>query len=69
MGREHFISQRAYHEDSGHEGVILDVHLHLRPQTAEFWHDGTRQEDANWVNLEKLKLIPAGAGDDQQAET
>jgi hypothetical protein len=27
MGREHFVNRRAYHEDTGHEGVILDVHV------------------------------------------
>jgi hypothetical protein len=60
MGREHFIGQRAYKEDSGHTGVILDVHLDVRPQTARFQHDGTDAADANWINLEKLKLLPRG---------
>lgn len=60
MGREHFIGKRAYHEDSGHTGIILDVHLDVRKQTAEFQHDGTEASDAEWVNLEKLKLIAAG---------
>src|SRR5205814_1434632 len=60
VGREHFIGQRAYHADSGHEGVILDVHLDVRPQTAKFQHDNTEPSDSNWVNLEKLKLLPPG---------
>jgi hypothetical protein len=68
MGREHFIDQRAYHEDSGHTGVILDVHLHVRPQTAKFRHDGTEASDANWVNLEKLKLIPPEESGDADSE-
>src|SRR5687768_5548994 len=51
---ESFIGQPAYHEDSGHTGVILDVHLDVRPQTAKFQHDGTDASIANWVNLEKL---------------
>lgn len=58
MGNEHFVGRRAYHEDSGHTGVILDVHLQVRPQTALFCHDRTQPADANWVNLEKLKLLP-----------
>ena len=57
MGREHFVGHRAYHEDSGHEGVILDVHLHVKKQTALFQHDGTGLAAANWVNLEKLKVL------------
>ena len=68
MGREHFIGQRAYHEDSGHQGVILDVHLDVRPQTAKFRHDGTEASDANWVNLEKLKLISPEESDDEDGE-
>ena len=58
MGREHFIGRRAYHSDSGHEGIILDVHLNVSPQTAKFQHDGTEAEDARWVNLDKLKVFP-----------
>ena len=58
MGREHFVGRGAYHEDSGHRGVILDVHLDVRPQTAKFQHDGGEPGDANWVNLEKLKVLP-----------
>jgi hypothetical protein len=69
MGREHFISRRAYHEDSGHTGVILEVHLQVRPQTAKFQHDGTEPGDANWVNLEKLRLLPSEAKDDEESET
>lgn len=68
MGREHFIGQRAYHADSGHTGVIVDVHLEVRPQTAKFRHDGTEPSDANWVNLEKLKLLPPETANDAEAE-
>ena len=64
MGREHLMGRRAYHEDSGHTGVILDVHLNVRPQTAKFHHDGTAEKEARWVNLEKLKLIGTEAGAD-----
>jgi hypothetical protein len=39
------------------------VHLDVRPQTAKFQHDGTELADANWVNLEKLKVLPPGATD------
>ena len=35
MGREYFINQRAYHEDSGHTGIIRDVHLHVRAADRE----------------------------------
>jgi hypothetical protein len=59
MGREHFVGRPAYKEDTGHYGRILDVHLQVRPQTALFWHEGTDQADAKWVNLEKLKLLSA----------
>jgi hypothetical protein len=47
MGREHFVGRRAYHEDSGHRGFIVDVHLDVRPQTAKFQHEGTEPGDAN----------------------
>jgi hypothetical protein len=66
MAREHFVNQRAYHADSGHEGVILDVRLNIPKQTALFCHDGTQASDANWVNLEKLKLLPPEAPDDDE---
>ncbi len=58
MGREDFIGRRAYKEDTGHTGVIIDVHLDVRPQTAKFQHDGTDASDAEWVNLAKLRLLP-----------
>jgi hypothetical protein len=32
--REYGINRRAWREDSGHRGTVLDVHLHGRPQTA-----------------------------------
>lgn len=69
MGREHFIGQRAYHADSGHTGIILDVHLDVRPQTARFQHDGTEARQANWVNLGKLKLISPKECDDEEIGT
>jgi hypothetical protein len=69
VGREHFVGRRAYHENSGHEGVILDVNLAIAKQTALFWHDHTNRSDANWVNLENLKALPAtesdNAGDEE----
>jgi hypothetical protein len=61
MGREHFVGRRAYHEDSGHTGVTLDVHLDVRPQTAKFQHDDGEPGDANWLNLETLKVLPPEA--------
>ena len=37
-------------------------------QTALFWHDGADRSDANWVNLEKLKLLPPEAPRDEESE-
>ncbi len=67
MGREHFVGQRAYHEDSGHTGMILDVHLDVRPQTARFRHDCTQPSDAEWVNLAKLKLLPPAESEEPES--
>ena len=69
MGHEDFIGRRAYKEDTGHEGVILDVHLDVRPQTAKFQHDGTKPSDAEWVNLDKLKILPPRPNADPKADT
>lgn len=68
MGREHFIGRRAYHPDSGHEGVILDVHLDIRPQTAKFQHDGTAADDARWVNLASLTFLGPSLSDHLEPE-
>ena len=48
---------------------VLDVHLDVRPQTAKFHHDGSDVSDANWVNLEKLKLILRQRSGNADAET
>lgn len=58
MGNQHFIGRRAYHYENGQEGVILAVHLDVRPQTAKFLPDGRQEESATWVNLGSLKVLP-----------
>jgi len=40
------------------------VHVDVRPQTAKFQHDSTEPSDANWANLEKLKVLQPGTTDD-----
>jgi hypothetical protein len=66
MGREHFIGQRALHSDFDLTGVILDVHMDIRPQTAKFLPDGWDEHKATWVNLDKLKLLPPGKSEDDE---
>lgn len=66
MGREHFVGQRAYHYERGLHGVIIDVHLDVRPQTAKLLPDGWDESRATWFNLENLKLMPPEAPDEDR---
>lgn len=68
MNRSDYVGNRAYHEDSGGEGIILDVHLDIPTRTAKFMRDNTDPSDARWVNLSKLKVLGPPSSSDADAE-